>query len=62
MSDPNSNPPAYSYTLAILAILLGAILIPIVWGVLKGIVKIIVILACALAILYGISLLVNRNH
>lgn len=57
----DSNPPAYAYVLAIGAIILALILLPIIWSILKGVLKLGLSLLVIAFALYGVYTLINAG-
>lgn len=57
----NSNPPAYAYVMAIGAIILALILLPIIWSILKGVLKLALSVIVIGLALYGIYTLINAG-
>lgn len=57
----DSNPPAYAYVMAIGAIILALILLPLIWSILKGVLKLALSLLVIALALYGIYTLVNAG-
>lgn len=58
----NQNPPGYAYVFAIGAIILAIILLPIIWNIFKGIVKIGLILVVVFCACYGAYVLFSGRR
>lgn len=58
----NSQTPGYAYVFAIGAIILAVILLPIIWKIFKGIVKICLILVVVFCACYGAYVLFSGKR
>lgn len=58
----NSQTPGYAYAFAIGAIILAVILLPIIWKIFKGIVKICLILVVVFCACYGAYVLFSGKR